>query len=127
MTKQAMILFGVVPLGIAALLIATGRNQPPFRMGILIGIVAGSLFCTGAWWRSVRFEGRHLEEGPAFWAAREAFIRPRFFFGSVFVGGISLVLALLLALAHVVLFAGILVVVSFYCALFVALLWGKIP
>ncbi len=122
-TQQALLVVGLVPLGIGML----GLLSQPGGRWFFVGLVLSSLFVVVAYARSIAFETKHLGESRDFWRDREALIRTRVFLGGLvtFVAGaIALVVAVTSARWGI---AGFLLTPVFLAGSFVLLLWGKVP
>lgn len=127
MTKQAMWMFGVVPVAIGSYSLLNHHRRYDFFLGFRVGVVVVALFCTACWAVSVHFEGQHLDESAAFWAQHEAYIRPLAYYGHAAAGSIACAGGLASALFGWAVLAGIFAAVTAYCLFIVLFLRGRVP
>jgi hypothetical protein len=126
-TRQARILFGVVPFVLAALGIASDFRPGSAAFGLKAGVLAAAAFNIVAWTRSLRFEDAHADEPAEFWARHEAYIRPRAFAGFCAALPLGLLGAAVGLLVGAVAIAAFCAVVAAYSLVLIVIMAGKIP
>jgi hypothetical protein len=125
-TRQALLVFGVVPAVIAALALIA-HPHPDFGSGVWFGVLISGLGIKIAWARSIAYESRHLHESDAFWLAREAVIRPRMFWVCSILTIVGAVVLVVAVLSDRPILAGAVIAPTFTALSLVLLLWGKVP
>jgi len=126
MTRQAMLVFAGIPAVLATLGV-TSESPGSFAFGFWIGLLATSLLMAVAWFRSILFESKHLDESAAFWLAQERKIRPRAFVFCALVACLGILGLAVAKSSSSASLAGLCLAPTFVSASSVLLLWGKVP